>query len=1637
MKFGRSAGGRRRWSEGLLVLLLAGLALRVVLAYVLLPGSGFRTDIGTFAAWALTLAEHGPGRFYDVAGFADYPPGYLYVLWLVGGLANAIADVVGASAGAVAGGLIKLPPMLADVGIAALLYALVRRWAAPRADGERLALFAAGIYLFNPVTWYDSAIWGQTDAVGALVMLLGIAALIRGNSEGAAGLAVLAALVKPQFGVVFAPLVGVVLLRRHLLVPGSGPRHTPLVPRRLRAWFEEERGAWRLLSSAVVGLLVLYALITPFALDLPGFIRRMAETAGGYEFLSVNAYNLWALIGADGRPPFAFGGGWSPDTVPLVGPLPAVIIGGVLLAGGFLLGLGRVAWRDDRFSIIVVAALLSLAFFVLPTRVHERYLFPIFAVLPLLAAFDRRWLWATAVLALASFINLHGVLTTPLYATPNIVGLPLGELFREPLAIVLSAVLHTAVFGFICWQLRPSAPDSIAAATGAPEHLSATETPPPAPVGPAPEVRSGGAPWFVGWRRFERWMEVVPLRRDRSALLAGEGGGRIKRLDVLLLLVVFLVTLSLRTFRLDEPREMYFDEVYHARTGIEFLQHWQYGMPHPIYEYTHPHLAKYAMGLGIITLGNNRVTGTAEMGGPVIDAAVERRWSPRDAPTERNGDRLYLATGTELLAYDLTNLAEPPSRIAVPAVALAVDESDHVLYVGDSAGGLWRIPTIDLDIERHTGRLDGLANPQLIVAIVELDGRLQGLVHAHSRLVALAADGALVFIDPVEGEVLGQATVPGAAAVVGARSDGVEVLVVGGAAGFVVLELESLEEVTTIAAGGSVTGMALVTDGVDRPTVYGAVGDTLQTLQLATDDAPVLGPPVDMPNDVDDAVWNRATTMIHVLGRSQDGAATTVYLVEPRSNAVFADARLPFAPQALALDSQPQRPALDRADLLAFDAAGNMARVDVGSNAFAWRLPGVIVAALMAALIYLLARFLFERRSIAAIAALLVAVDGMFFSNARIAMNDTYVAFFIVAALTVFAPLWLRRWRSSRAVVLGFVAVGVLLGLALAAKWVAMYAIGAVGLLILLRSALGRLVALAVMIGLTAFLGYIAITPAASVEAPQANYLFLLLMVGLTLALAAGMALRPVRMTPDEMRLAVYGPAVPGVALLAVGALLLAAPDFAPAALPPTTLVYIGTGLTVLAVLLQGAFWLAGRLSLGPRAGPGPVGTRRSAPPPPRGWLRPGSGRLGVSWLLALAAVTVLPLSIYTASYLPWIELGSRWTTDLPAGHTGQTFLDLQRSMYDYHNYLRATHPASSPWWAWPLNLKPVWFEQEGYANDTTAVIYNTGNLVIFWLAIPAVAWVAYQAWRRRSLALTFLVIAIASLWLPWARIDRVAFQYHIFTTLPFAFLALAYFLGELWHGPSSRTWLLARVAAAVAIVAPALLWIMRLPLCTVAGVESVSPGAEICGLLNRQLVVTDVQLVGVALAALALMLIVLVVWLNEWLPPALRERRDVVLPLAVVGLIAGFGLMLAGAIVPAQTIFEAPLRLPEVPALLALTLLALPAYYVLRARDARRFVVGALVAAATWFVLWYPNFGGLPVPSRLAQVHLGLLPTWNYSFQFGSNQDEASRAPPDLASVLLLAAVLSLLVLGVVSAVRARRNGQTETGFSPAVELD
>ena len=197
------------------------------------------------------------------------------------------------------------------------------------------------------------------------------------------------------------------------------------------------------------------------------------------------------------------------------------------------------------------------------------------------------------------------------------------------------------------------------------------------------------------------------------------------------------------------------------------------------------------------------------------------------------------------------------------------------------------------------------------------------------------------------------------------------------------------------------------------------------------------------------------------------------------------------------MDTQPERPGDDRTQLIAVAADGRTASIEVGQQrlrvAPAGRAAG---RAHRGAASTCWRGSCSGAASVAVFAGLLALAEGMLFANARIAMNDVYVTFFVVAALTLFVGLWLGRWQRAWQVVVGLIGVGLLLGLALASKWVAAYAIGGIALLILLRSALGRLIALAGMLGLTAVLGALGDPARGRASDPNRNWLFLLIMVG-------------------------------------------------------------------------------------------------------------------------------------------------------------------------------------------------------------------------------------------------------------------------------------------------------------------------------------------------------------------------------------------------------------------------------------------------------------------------------------------------------------------------------------------------------------
>ncbi len=363
--------------SGIGALLLAGLVLRLILAF--LPGFG--ADIGLFQFWADRLADDGPWNFYEGGFFADYTPGYLYLLWLLGEFNKVLhfsPDTYQY--------LLKLPPSLADLASAYLLYRLL--------DGHKneVRLAAAAIYVFFPAALLVGPVWSQADSLLALALFVSVYYISKGRALEGSIAYVVAFVIKPQ-AIAALPFLTFWIMKQHppRWIPlGSSGIKLPVPPR-----------LWLYITAAGFGVLLL--MILPFFPDHPwDFYYQLKHAAEFYKYNSLNAYNFWSMV----REGFFF----QPDNAQHYGL--ADQYWGLILFGVATAAVIYALRKGEGTAMLALGTALSvMAFFVFLTRMHERYLFPFF--LPFLVACvltQSRLLWgAFIVLSLVHFLDLYFV----------------------------------------------------------------------------------------------------------------------------------------------------------------------------------------------------------------------------------------------------------------------------------------------------------------------------------------------------------------------------------------------------------------------------------------------------------------------------------------------------------------------------------------------------------------------------------------------------------------------------------------------------------------------------------------------------------------------------------------------------------------------------------------------------------------------------------------------------------------------------------------------------------------------------------------------------------------------------------------------------------------------------------------------------------------------------------------------------------------------------------------------------------------------------------------------------------------------------------------------------------------------------
>ena len=349
-------------------------------------------DIITFGRWANMLADNGLAAFYGTPVFTDYPPGYMYILGIIGSISQWLGLYFGSPAH---GTLLKLPAMLFDIATVAFIYKIACDFNKHR----NFAAVAALIYAFNPAIILNSAVWGQVDSIHTFLLVVSLYFIGQRKMLPAVLLFSISIVVKPQ-SFIFAPIY---LFMFYKYIFGENlPEFNPQKFWRLALY---GLGCFGLIALLVLPFIDFGALPGSF-FEIP-VIAQYVSTFTTYDNITHNAYNFWALLGLN-RPTTM----WLHDgaIVPLT--LGFTIIGFSFLALLTLLAFYLLSKRNDTGSIFLVGAILVIGTFLMSIRMHERYNFP--AIVLLLLAYatlrDRRLLYVYAGYSAAHFLNNIDVL---------------------------------------------------------------------------------------------------------------------------------------------------------------------------------------------------------------------------------------------------------------------------------------------------------------------------------------------------------------------------------------------------------------------------------------------------------------------------------------------------------------------------------------------------------------------------------------------------------------------------------------------------------------------------------------------------------------------------------------------------------------------------------------------------------------------------------------------------------------------------------------------------------------------------------------------------------------------------------------------------------------------------------------------------------------------------------------------------------------------------------------------------------------------------------------------------------------------------------------------------------------------------
>ena len=352
-------------------------------------------DVFNHLDWGKRFFEYGPSVFYspdaNVWNFTwpNQPPGAMYIfagcyllfqflfniLLFVNNKISVFPSIIVTLAESyLYVVLVKLPAILSDIGIALLIFKLLPK---------KYAKFGSVLFLFNPVVWYNSAVWGQTDATINFFALLSFYLLFT-----------------KKFSLSVLSFAISLYIKLSLII------FTPIYI----IFFFKNYDFKKLAKPVIITSIIIFLTTLPFLNKYTGdpfsflqYVYLKKVLVDQMQVITANAFNFWGAVKGL-----------------TLQPHDQILFMFSYKTWGYILGILAIfpalysVYKKPKQEVVISAlAITAYSVFMLFTNMHERYLYPLFPYLTILAVQNKRLLYLYIVISAITLLNMYNLWWVP------------------------------------------------------------------------------------------------------------------------------------------------------------------------------------------------------------------------------------------------------------------------------------------------------------------------------------------------------------------------------------------------------------------------------------------------------------------------------------------------------------------------------------------------------------------------------------------------------------------------------------------------------------------------------------------------------------------------------------------------------------------------------------------------------------------------------------------------------------------------------------------------------------------------------------------------------------------------------------------------------------------------------------------------------------------------------------------------------------------------------------------------------------------------------------------------------------------------------------------------------------------------